>query len=298
MFRRRIRSALFIDRENIALPADSITNWLAWLEDGEFDAGRRRRFLIKRIYWNSSNERHRDQYVRAGFDVVVCERFAGLTNSADIRMAIDIVESARDRPRIREYILVTADSDFVPVLQRLDEKGKRTAFVVNEAQPNVHTTYRQHADILIPRRLLNEASRYIRPKRGLMALFGAEGKAPAAVDAAHPKPEKKPRAPGHEAGLAMALDRLIKVASLQPGKFTAQKRIVQSWSGIQGFRTQGKEAYLGTGSYKALVKLLAQRDPRVKIVDQKGDGTAVMYVPAPDARGSHEGQASPVNKIV
>jgi hypothetical protein len=36
----------------------------------------------------------------------------------------------------------------------------------------------------------------------------------------------------------------------------------------------------------------------VKIVDQKGDGTAVMYVPAPDARGSHEGQASPVNKIV
>ena len=46
MLRRRIRSALYIDFENVPLPPDAIANWLAWLEDGVFDpTGRRRRFL-------------------------------------------------------------------------------------------------------------------------------------------------------------------------------------------------------------------------------------------------------------
>lgn len=274
-----IKSALFIDRENIALPAEAIANWLAWLEDGHFDGGKRRRFLIKRIYWNSSAERHHEQFKKHGFEIVVCERFAGLGNSADIRMAIDIVEMVRDRPAIKEYILVTSDSDFVPVIQKLDERGKRTAVVVDESQPNVHTTYRQHADVLILKhKLRGEAVAYTRPRRrgfGIGRLLRLRS-----IPSSRPTPASKKSEPTASASapMAVALDRLIKVTSLKPREYTSQKIIITSWKEIPGFSTSGKSAFFGKGSYRALVSSLAERDKRIRVTTQKGGGTGVMYV--------------------
>ena len=146
---RRIKSSLFIDFENIPLPPDTIPSWLAWLEDGVFDEHKRRRFLLKRVYWNASHQKHAAAYEAQGFEVVTCERFHGLANSVDVRMAIDIIEATFASPKIDEFMLITRDTDFVPVLQRLDEKKKKSVFLVNEQQPNIHTTYRQHADILV-----------------------------------------------------------------------------------------------------------------------------------------------------
>lgn len=62
MFRRTTKSALLIDFDNIVVATgkefgQSIPNWLAWLEDGKFDKlGRRRNFLLKRVYWNAHND--------------------------------------------------------------------------------------------------------------------------------------------------------------------------------------------------------------------------------------------------
>ena len=70
---RRTRSALFVDFENIqvAPTPGSVSSLLAWIEDGKFDAdGKRRRLLARRIYWNSTAEKHRDVFVAAGFDEI------------------------------------------------------------------------------------------------------------------------------------------------------------------------------------------------------------------------------------
>lgn len=167
----RCRSALFIDFENLPLSPDALPSWLAWLEDGQFHHGRPRRFLVKRVYWNSSAEKHRDKYEAAGFEVVLCEKFANRKNGADIRMAVDIVETIHTRPRIDEYILVTVDSDFVPVLQRLQMRNKRSVVLVDEERPDHHTICRRHADVLIPIRKLVEARQYRRPPGPMRRLW-------------------------------------------------------------------------------------------------------------------------------
>ncbi|MGE3703283.1 MAG: NYN domain-containing protein, partial [Hyphomicrobiaceae bacterium] len=159
----RVKSAIFIDYENVAhrtLP-DTIPNWVAWLERGEFDEKRRRRkFVDKRVYWNSSSDHLRGRFSLHGFRPILCERFAGLKNAADIKMAIDVIETTLTNPKIKEFILVTRDSDFVPVLQRLREGKRLTAILVDPNNPARFTTYRTHADIVISHRDFLEATTY------------------------------------------------------------------------------------------------------------------------------------------
>lgn len=235
----RIRSALFIDFENMPLARDSIENWLAWLEDGAFDGGRRRRFVLKRVYWNSGVQKFESAYKASGFEVMLCGRYHGLANSVDVQMAIDIIETTYQQPRIDEYILITRDTDFVPVLRRLREKQKRTAFMVHESKLNVHTTYRQHADVLIPVRALDAARRYERRKRGLLARLITPRKAKPEQSkpngAAAPKPAvTRPAAGGSAANGAAkappapvpAAPTQVAAATPEPPKPTRPKKAV------------------------------------------------------------------------
>src|SRR5215470_2519223 len=144
-----IKSALFIDYENVGklCPADSIERWAAWLEDGRFDKGRKRRLLHKRVYWNPSALKHEEVFTKAGFSTVLCEKFSMLKNGADITITIDATDMIRDHPKVAEFILFTTDTDFVPVLKKLRLEGRQTAVLVNEEQAQVYGTYRRHADI-------------------------------------------------------------------------------------------------------------------------------------------------------
>jgi hypothetical protein len=285
MLRRRIRSALFIDYENLPLPPGSIANWLAWLEDGAFDDDKPRRFLVKKVFWNPAAIKHSATFEEAGFDVVLCERFAELGNSLDIRMAIDIVETCRKNSRINEFILATTDSDFIPVLQKLNELGKRSAVVVDPTKMNVYTTYRQHADTLILRGDLIGARTYKRPEPGFFArLTKGPRRKVAAVNGPNGAAATKPRTEtsGANAGgdrIDLAVDKVIKIASTQPNRETAQRKVLAELRGIEGFATSGREQYLGTGSYKALMTEVAKRDERIRILKKNRGGTAIMYVP-------------------
>src|SRR5271166_1304731 len=144
MLRRRIRSALFIDYENVgrkSLP-DTVPNWLSWLEEGEFDAPKRRRLMVeKRVYWNPSAQKHKPSFEKSGFEIILCDRFASLKNSADIRMALNMLELTFRNRNIEEFILFTSDSDFIPVLQKLQERQKRVSVIVDESKPEVYSAY-------------------------------------------------------------------------------------------------------------------------------------------------------------
>ena len=315
-----IRSALFIDFENMTLAPDDISSWLPWHEDGVFDHGKRRRFALKRVYWNSSAQRHEAAYKANGFEVVHCDRYVGLGNSVDIRMAIDIVETTYQHPRIDEYILVTQDSDYVPVLRRLRELHKRTAFVVDERRPFIHTTYRSHADSLISVGELASARRYVRPDAGfvdrLVERFrGAPAPPPTTADkqvrkpvpaippqpakptplkreaspALSPTPEPKPAngvapvVPELEETIAKALACVIEHAQKKPNKLSARAAVLAALQLVPTFATSGSSSYLGHGSYEALMRKLATLDPRLVMEPQNSGGFALKFVPPPEA---------------
>jgi hypothetical protein len=272
----RIQSALFIDHENVGglCPPETIENWIAWLEDGEFDGGRRRRFVDKRVYWNPSALKHEKVFAASGFKPILCEKFRRLKNGADIRIALDIAETIATSKRIKEFILFTKDTDFVPVLQRLRIYERRTVVLVDEDQGEVYGTYKQHADVVVPVRLFKEAPAYRRPERWARTRKAIGGLIPSRGE----RPAPKPRDPLEEAE-----DHVIRVISLRPNEHTARRAIEAELAKIEGFARTGQRAYLGKGSYKALMEALARRSDRIKVARASGGGISVRYVAKDEA---------------
>lgn len=309
-----IRSALLIDYENVAhrtLP-DTIPNWVAWLERGEFDTdtpGRRRRFVTKRIYWNSAAQHLRPAFERFGFSCVLCEKFAGLKNGADIRMAMDIVAFTRDMPGIREFILLTRDSDFVPVLKMLRQQKRRTAVLVDPRSPTIFTTYRTHADTVIalqdflqatsyrkPDRtqLLRQATRWVGQQAGRAALWPLDktrriartiADRRAAAQAVTEKAAQEAQSVAEPVDLLdLAVNYTIRVTSLQPNQGTANKVILRELAKIPGFSTSGARSYLGKNNYRALMEEIAKRTDKLRLTFPSG-GVSVTYVPKDEVKG-------------
>jgi len=293
MWRKR-RSALFIDFENVRwrVSPGIITALTAWLEDGKFDeAGGKRTLVGKRIYWNSSAEKYREIFEAAGFEVILCEKFSNMKNGADIRMALDIVETCWMRPEIKEYILFTTDSDFVPVLQRLSEKSKVSAILVDESRMASHTAFRIFADVLVPmRQLAADAFTYRRPEGRLLARLGRKKKSdtiPASALNDAPAPTKEAPSPTAEARdseeaqdvMAQAERAVVRVTSRTPKKHVTRRAIEGQLQQIKGFKKTGTNAYLGKKHYQGLMLEVAKRNGHVMVQPARGLSAAVMYVP-------------------
>jgi len=293
MWRKR-RSALFIDFENVGSKVSpaSIAAMTAWLEDGKFDeAGGKRKLISKRIYWNSSAEKYREVFEAAGFEVVLCEKFSSMKNGADIRMALDVLDTCWMMPEIKEYILFTTDSDFVPVLQRLAEKSKLSAILVNEAKMDSHTAFSIYADVVVPvRELVGEGLTYRRPKNGLLealrqksqsesagsvAVTAAAARAPAA-GRADPGDGKGGQAQGQ---IAQAERAVLRVTSRTPKKFVARKAIERQLQQIKGFKKTGPNAYLGKRHYQGLMTEIARLNKQIRVQPGRSQSASVMYVP-------------------
>lgn len=270
MFRRRIRSALFIDFENMigSRLASTVPNWLAWLEDGHFDGGRRRWFDELRIYWNSASQKYRDEFQRHGFKTVLCERYARLKNGADIRIALDIAEMVHHRPSIKEYVLLSRDTDFVPVLSRLTEHSKRSAILVDEADSAIYTTFAAKADIVIPTRLFAEALRYERPPRRSIGTWLKRPPRPSPV-ATTELPTVLPAQ-----RLAPAVQVVLAETGKAPKSWTARRQIIRALRTLPGFTTSGRDAYLGYGNYVNLMLAIGRLEPAL-LVERQGNGVAV-----------------------
>jgi uncharacterized LabA/DUF88 family protein len=315
LFRRRIKSALYIDFENVKFQVSELANVVAWLEDGMFDAKRRRRrFLQRRLYLNSQANKHRKGFEEIGFEVIEVERYGGLHNSADIRIAVDMIEAALLQQRVEEYILLSLDSDFVPLVQKLGARGKRTVVMVDEHKSAAKTAFDLHADATIARRVLTEdAETYVRPRPGLL---GRLRRRPVAVADKDPTDKKTaaaarvgwpvvplasktatPRPVATDAPVTAirpavstangaaptmvpraAIDAFIKVASRNVGQPTARTSIMKELATIPGFAHNGAKAYFGYRSYKALVEAVAKVERRVRVRTLSFGGIAVTYM--------------------
>jgi len=108
--------AVLIDFENVGL--DSIQ----FLFDEISNAGR---IIVKRAYadWATESKR-RDQILALGIEPIHLFRTtSGGKNASDIRLAIDAIALLYTSP-VDTFVIVSSDSDFVPLTSKLRSEGK------------------------------------------------------------------------------------------------------------------------------------------------------------------------------
>lgn len=158
-------SALFIDYDNVYLAlrnrneeaasrfARNPAVWFSQLLNGRLIKsadGRhqyRRRIAVARCYGNPAPWRNgrngpedpncfafvRHNFLRAGMEVVDCPKLTSqFKNSSDIRMACDIRDYLSHPVRFEEFIILSGDSDFTPILMNLRSYDRRRAIYTNE----------------------------------------------------------------------------------------------------------------------------------------------------------------------
>jgi hypothetical protein len=154
-----IRSALFVDFDNIYLGlqnedpkaaeqfATHPGRWLRWLQE-ELPGDGRRKILLRRCYLNPSQfSRFRPFFIRSAFEVVDCPPLTrGGKTSADIQMVMDVMDALGHETRFEEFIILSGDADFTPVLLRLSRHDRRS--VVLAAGP-ASAAYKAACDLLI-----------------------------------------------------------------------------------------------------------------------------------------------------
>ena len=171
----RLKSVLLVDFDNIFAATgmalvDTLPQWLLWLSDGALsDKGRRRKFVSKRVYWNSQYDVHREAFQAAGFETFDCRahaktKIASGKSSADIVMTMDAIELRHSMRGIDEMVILTTDSDFVPVVNRLQLAGLRVVTAGKETDPT-YELYSEHADDVIHIGALKAAFDYERTPR-------------------------------------------------------------------------------------------------------------------------------------
>ncbi|MFT3732225.1 MAG: NYN domain-containing protein [Hyphomicrobium sp.] len=133
--------------------------WLQAIASGElitatngFALTGERRIVMNRCYGNPVPRRNthdnstdmnsfpfvRHHFLRAGFEVIDCPPLtAQLKNSADIRIVMDIRDILNHDTHFDEFIILSGDADFTPLLHRLRAHARRTVVFANDhtAQP-------------------------------------------------------------------------------------------------------------------------------------------------------------------
>lgn len=293
----RIKSALLVDFDNLVrtMPELStrIANWVACLEDGVLDpAGTKRKFVCQTVYWNSPNDRYRAHFERAGFEVKVCiARRNERGSSADFDITIDALETYYQVRGLREVIILSFDTDFLPVLRKLRQKGVAGVAMVN-SMANA-PAYRAEIDAVITDVELREACSYVREKRGL---FGRKKPqtllTPAQFQATPPRPptprglRRPPRL--REVDLSRfdmteAAARILALGKQFPGRALTKRMVVAQLRGVDGFMTTPPEPYFGFGEYPYLSAYLADTVPGLSVENIPPDGYFALVYREPEA---------------
>jgi hypothetical protein len=166
-----VLTTVFVDYDNIYLSlkrkneeaakrfAKDSAVWLQGIASGELITSTNsyaipgeRRIAMNRCYGNPVPRRNqhdnstdmnsfpfiRHHFLRSGFDVIDCPPLtAQLKNSADIRMVMDVRDILNHDTYFDEFIILSGDADFTPLLHRLRAHARRTVVFANDhtAQP-------------------------------------------------------------------------------------------------------------------------------------------------------------------
>jgi hypothetical protein len=166
-------SAVFVDYDNIYLSlkrkneeaakrfSKDASLWIRAIENGQLITPTngqvsegRRRIVLNRCYGNPVPKRNandnstdmtsfpfvRHHFLRAGFEIVDCPPLtAQLKNSSDIRMVMDMRDYLTHETYFDEFIILSGDADFTPVLHRLRQHARRTVIFANDQTATPYT---------------------------------------------------------------------------------------------------------------------------------------------------------------
>ena len=320
----RLKSVLLVDFDNIFAATgialvDTLPKWLLWLSDGALSVrGRRRKFLSRRVYWNSQYDTYRDAFEAAGFEAFNCRahaktKIASGKSSADIVMTMDAIELRQTLHGLDEIILLTTDSDFVPVVNRLQIHNMRVVTSGKETDPT-YELYAAHADDVIHIGALKAAFDYERAPRKWYRLRSAPPEiAPLRLQAERRSPlmkkvreavrvEKANGTPMVEQQMKLAADIVMQLGAKTPDQPLARNKVIRALQTIDGFQTKYAnrvKPWLGQRNFNALMRKLSQDNPDIE-VSQLADKSVrivcrvrgpkkrrgrVIGVPAPSAGG-------------
>ena len=159
-------SAVFVDYDNIYMSlkrksdeaakrfAKDAHLWIKAIETGSLITPTNgpgsegfRRIVMNRCYGNPVPRRNqsdnstdmssfpfvRHHFLRSGFEIVDCPPLtAQLKNSSDIRMVMDVRDYLTHPTYFDEFVILSGDADFTPVLHRLRAHARRTVIFAND----------------------------------------------------------------------------------------------------------------------------------------------------------------------
>lgn len=285
----RVKSVLLVDFDNIygatsEEVVSGLSNWLLWLEDGAFSLkNRRRRFIEKRVYWNLQFDKYRPDFERAGFSAYNCRALAKRKisagkSSADIVLTMDAVEIALVNEEVEEFVILTTDSDFVPVVNRVQAGELRVVTCGKETDPT-YELFSQYADAAIHIGALKAAFSYERAKR---KWYRFRSPPPEIAPLSLVKERRSPLMGRVRAALATSEvpkdgppAELVRAAAVikglgerMPDQQLSKTRIVRSLSVIQEFTPTyqgGVRPWFGHKNYAAMMRRLAQVQPAIEV---------------------------------
>jgi hypothetical protein len=319
----RVRSVLLVDFDNIfgATSDDVVThldNWLLWLEDGALSVGgRRRSFVHKRVYWNLQFDRYRSDFERAGFEAFNCRALAKRKisagkSSADIVITMDAIELALQTKKLDELIVLTTDSDFVPVVNRVQHPGLRVVTAGKETDPT-YELYSQHADAVIHIAAMKEAFKYERAPRKWYQLRSPPPEiAPLTLQRERQSPLMgRVRAAlntseGTGSTLAPELQRaadMVKaLGERMPDQVLSKSKIVRTLTAIPEFTPayqNGIRPWLGHKNFAAMMRRLSVIHPEIEVKTLGQGRVEIVYrEPAGNPRAQRMAPAEPERERV
>ncbi len=288
----RLKSVLLVDFDNIFAatgPAmvDTLPNWLLWLADGALsEKAQRRKFVCKRVYWNSQYDVHREAFRAAGFETFDCRahaktKIASGKSSADIIITMDAVELYYTMRGIDEMVILTTDSDFVPVVNRLQLEGLRVVTAGKETDPT-YQLYSEHADDVIHIGALKAAFDYERAPRKWYKLRSAPPViAPLRQQAERRSPlmkkvrdamlvEKASGTPSAVQQMRLAADLVMQLGARTPDQPLPRNKVIRALEGVEGFQTKygnRTKPWLGQKNFKTLMRKLSQENPDIEVTE-------------------------------
>jgi NYN domain len=277
---RRIKTALFVDFDNIYVGLDKIdpeaaqsfatypARWLAWIEQGmpsrengaSAQLQQQRANLIRRCYLNPKLfYNFRPYFTRSAFSVVDCPPITQRgKNSTDIQMVMDILDLLNHPTRFDEFIILSGDSDFTPVLLRLRAHDRRTAILtIGPIAP----AYRAAADLVV------SSDTFIEDGLGIVPVPLDETGVPVEV----PPPPPSPYEPVLE-----AMAQKVYETVLAEGELPATG-LVLIFKSFPEFTAS--DNWLGFSSLRYLTLELLRRRPNLRMLD--GDPWRVVMADAP-----------------
>ncbi|WP_156338444.1 NYN domain-containing protein [Chondromyces crocatus] len=331
MYGKRTRAALFVDFDNIYLGLTRIdpyaaevfatepARWITWLERGLVGARAEgvegapsTAVLVRKCYLNPKTfHKYRPYFTRAAFEVVDCPPLTAQgKTSSDIRMVMDILDALSHPTRFEEFVIMSGDADFTPVLLRLRAHDRRTVVV---AVGHAAAAYTAACDQVMPDdRFIADALGITSADEALSytgAGSAAAGTRGSGSDAPPPMPTRiaagdgpsTPRSTsgeGDQGPLLAQIAEAVYQATRAAGQLPARS-LPRIYLRFPEF--SASKDWLGFRGLRALTEETLRREPRLRLIDTDAESWFLVALPvteeAPLEARSHALRASIVRVV-